>query len=205
LLYSLWEACPEYLLLQNIAGFERLPEERLAFHSKEIIVFAKKYGLQLAEEIQGISAPDLLEKATQPCGELDWRDRLHDHSQSIFFLSTLDRIPVFIRLVLDLVRGNSISAADIGIYIQPVIQNHACHVEFILPINLESGMGNRRMKKVERRIVTKLIEKEAFFSRPYGSAAELVWGQNPANYALLKQIKYIFDPKRVLQFGKWGL
>ena len=50
-----------------------------------------------------------------------------------------------------------------------------------------------------------LIKAGAFFSRPYGSAADLVWEQNPANYELLKQIKNIFDPKRVLQQGKWGL
>ena len=61
------------------------------------------------------------------------------------------------------------------------------------------------MKKAERQIVARLLEAGAFFSRPYGSAAELVWEQNPANYELLKQIKSIFDPQRVLQRGKWGL
>ena len=61
------------------------------------------------------------------------------------------------------------------------------------------------MKKVERQIVVKLMEAGAFFSRPYGTSADLVWQQNPANYALLKQIKNIFDPNRVLQRGKWDL
>jgi hypothetical protein len=49
------------------------------------------------------------------------------------------------------------------------------------------------------------MEAGAFFSRPYGTAAELVWKQNPANYQLVKTIKGIFDPNRVLQNGKWNL
>jgi hypothetical protein len=62
-----------------------------------------------------------------------------------------------------------------------------------------------RMKTIERHVVVKLIEEGAFFSRPYGSAAELVWEQNPANYDLLKNIKSVFDPNRVMQRGKWSL
>ena len=204
-LFSLWGECPEYLLLQNIAGFERLPEERLAYHAQEIHEFARKHSLQLAEKIGAISAADLLEMATQTSGDGDWRDRLHGRSQSIFFLSTLDRIPAFQQLFLDLAVEKGISPADIGVYIQPVVQNHACQIEFMLPCNPEIGMGTSRLQRVERQIVARLIEGGAFFSRPYGSAAKLVWEQNPGNYELLKQIKNIFDPKRVLQRGKWGL
>jgi FAD/FMN-containing dehydrogenase len=61
------------------------------------------------------------------------------------------------------------------------------------------------MKVIERQAVLRLMQAGAFFSRPYGSAAEWVWAQNPANYQLLKKIKEIFDPHRVLQRGKWGL
>ena len=205
MLFHLWGEFPEYLLVQNIAGFERLPEERLAYHLQEIHGFAGKHGLEFAEGIEGISAQDLLDKAIQPCGEIDWRDRLHGSSLSIFFLSTLERMPAFQRILFDIVEENSISAVDIGIHIQPIVQNHACHIEFILPFNPESGAEIRRMKKVERQIVINLIEEGAFFSRPYGSSAELVWKQNPANHKLLKQIKNIFDPKCVLQRGKWDL
>lgn len=204
-LFRLWGDFPEYLLVQNIAGFERLPEERLAYHSKEILGFARQHGLQLAERVEGIPAQDLFSRAIHPCGEIDWRDRLLGSSLSIFFLSKLDRMPVFTRIFLNLVEENSVSAADIGIYIQPIVQNHACQIEFILPFNPESGAEIRRMKKVERQIVVKLMEAGAFFSRPYGTSADLVWQQNPANYTLLKQIKNIFDPNRVLQRGKWDL
>lgn len=202
---SLWEACPEYLLLQNIAGFERLPQERLAYHSQEIHGFAQEHGLRLAEQVGSIQASDLLSRATQTCGEIDWRDHLRGSSLSVFFLSTLDRMPSFREIFGRTAQDYGISGDEIGIYIQPIVQNHGCHVEFVLQFDPESDSEIARMKKFEKQVVAELIRGKAFFSRPYGSAAEMVWGQNPANYELLKQIKNIFDPNRVLQRGKWSL
>ena len=202
---NLREACPAYLLLQNSAGFERLPQERLAYHLQEMHEFAGNFNLHLEKRIGNISAVDLLARATQPCGEIDWRDQLRGSSLSVFFLSTLDRMPAIHSIFVNTAGDCGISEPEIGIYIQPIIQNHACHIEFILPFDPGSESEMARMKKIERQVVVKLIEEGAFFSRPYGSAAELVWEQNPANYDLLKNIKSVFDPNRVLQRGKWSL
>jgi FAD/FMN-containing dehydrogenase len=197
-------ALPAYLCLQNIAGFERLPQERLQYHLHDIGEFARQFDLDFEEQIGTVAAGDLLTKATQPCGEIDWRDTLRGSSLSIFFISTLDRMPTFCRIFADTALEYGFSIADIGTYLQPIVQNHACHVEFILPFDPRSEAELDRMKQFERQAVIRLMQAGAFFSRPYGSAAELVWAQNPANYQLLKTLKGIFDPGRVLQRGKWG-
>jgi FAD/FMN-containing dehydrogenase len=49
------------------------------------------------------------------------------------------------------------------------------------------------------------MERGAFFSRPYGSVSDKIFSRNPRNTAVLKKIKGIFDPNRVLNRGKWGL
>ena len=61
------------------------------------------------------------------------------------------------------------------------------------------------MRKLEKESVVKLAGAGAFFSRPYGSAGEVVFKQNPLNYEVLRKVKAIFDPNRVLNNGKWGL
>src|SRR5271157_48394 len=198
-------ALPAYLCLQNIAGFERLPQERLAAHRQDIELFAQKFGLRLEEGIGTVSAADLFARANGPCGEIDWRDTLRGSSLSIFFLSTLDRMPAFCRILVETGLEFGFPDTEIGTYLQPLVQNHACQAEFMLPFDSASRAGIERMKQFERQAVIRLMAAGAFFSRPYGSAAELVWAQNPANYQLLKTIKGIFDPKRVLQRGKWGL
>jgi FAD/FMN-containing dehydrogenase len=196
---------PADICLQNMAGFERLPQERLAYQLQDIGAIAKKLNLRLEKQVGDVSADDLFFRATQPCGEIDWRDALRGSSLSIFFLSTLDRMPSFRKIFVDVAQEFGILESEIGTYIQPVVQNHACHVEFILPYDPSSETETNRIRQFERQAVIRLIEAGAFFSRPYGVAAELVWAQNPANYQLLKIVKGIFDPKRVLQRGKWGI
>jgi FAD/FMN-containing dehydrogenase len=202
---SIRSSLPAYLCLQNIAGFERLPRERLAYHLQDIASFARQFNLRLEEQVGSVAATDLLARATQPCGEIDWRDGLHGNSLSIFFLSTLDRMPALCSTFINTVKESGLPEAEIGTYIQPINQNHACQMEFILPFYPSSEAEIGRMKKFERQAVVRLIEAGAFFSRPYGSAAELAWAQNPGNYQLVKVVKGIFDPKRVLQRGKWDL
>ena len=199
------EETPGYLLLQNVAGFERLPAERLAYQMDEIQEYARRNGLQLSEQVGGIYAAELLTRATQPCGDLDWRDRLLGKSLSIIFISTLDRMPRFEQLFRAIALEHGIAEGRIGIYIQPIVQNHACHFEGILTYDANSEAELEQVREFEKQIVAKLIEEGAYFSRPYGSAAQLVWKQNPANHTLLKQVKQIFDPNRILQCGKWNL
>jgi FAD/FMN-containing dehydrogenase len=196
---------PAYICLQKIAGFERLPRERLAFHLKEIKQFARDAKLHLVEKLGGVTADNLFARATQPCGDLDWRDTLRGNSLSIFFISTLDRMPAFSKIIENIAQEIGMPEVEIATYIQPIAQNHACQMEFILPYDPHSESEAGRMKQFERLAVIRLMEAGAFFNRPYGSAADLVWAQNPGNHQLLKTIKGIFDPKRVFQSNKWGL
>jgi FAD/FMN-containing dehydrogenase len=196
---------PGYVCLQNVAGFERLPQERLAFHLQDIGRLARQCDLRLEAGLGRVAAGDLLARATQPCGELDWRHTLRGHCLSIFFLTTLDRAPEFGRAFLDVAADLGIATPGVGVYVQPVVQNHGCHVEFLVPFDPGSPQQVERMRQLEGQAVVRLMEAGAFFSRPYGPAAELVWAQNPANYGLVKTVKGLFDPRRVLQRGKWGL
>jgi FAD/FMN-containing dehydrogenase len=71
------DSLPNFVCLQNIAGFERLPKERLAYHKQELERIAKQYHLRLEPRIGKVSAAELLEGAAHSRGEVDWRDSLH--------------------------------------------------------------------------------------------------------------------------------
>jgi FAD/FMN-containing dehydrogenase len=191
---------PEFICLQNIAGFERLPKERLAYHKQDIEYIAQQNKLKMETSIGKLSAADLLEKAIHPCGEADWRDSLHGGSLSIFFQSTLDRMPAFLKIFAETAAVFGIAGSEIGVYIQPMVQNHACHMELLIPCEPEQI---EHLCQLEQQATMRLMDSGAFFSRPYGSAAELVWAQNSNNTRLVRIIKGIFDPNQVLQRGKW--
>jgi FAD/FMN-containing dehydrogenase len=196
---------PRYICLQNIAGFERMPGKRVEYQRKDIESIASKNKLGMTTFQGKISAEALLDMVTRPCGEIDWRHRLKGHCLSLFFLTTLDRAPRLIDTFVDLAVKHALEKESIGLYIQSVIQNHACHVELMCPFNPEVKSDVELMRQLEKESVVRLTEDGAFFSRPYGSAGEVVFKQNPLNYEVLKKVKGIFDPNRVLNNGKWGL
>lgn len=195
----------QYICLQNIAGFERMPKERVEYQEKDIESIARRNSLSVNASLGRISAKDLLAAATHPCGEVDWRHRLRGHCLSVFFLATLDRVPEFVGIFTDLAKSKDLGEECIGCYIQPVVQNHACHVEFMAAFDPGAPSEVALIRDLEREAILRLGGAGAFFSRPYGSAAEIVFGQNPLNHELLKKVKGIFDPNRVLNNGKWDL
>lgn len=196
---------PSYVCLVNVAGFERMPKSRVEYQRKDIESIANGNRLSMTTSQGNIQARVLLDMATRPCGETDWRHRLKGHCLSLFFLTTLDRAPELVDVFIDLAGKNAIEKESVGVYIQPVIQNHACHVELMCPFDPGTPSEVELMRGLEKEAVMKLAQKGAFFSRPYGSAGDLVFGQNPLSYEVLKKMKGIFDPHRVLNRGKWGL
>lgn len=194
---------PQFLCLQNIAGFERLPKERLAYHEQDIIHIAQQNDLQLESVIGNLSAKELSDRATQSCGDIDWRDTLYGGCLSIIFQSTLNRVPSLLDVFIEVAAKFNITSSDIGVYIQPIVQNHVCHIELLIPVDPSSIDQVKTLQLLEQQVTILLMESGAFFSRPYGTASDLVWNQNPTNTQLVKIIKGIFDPKNVLQRGKW--
>jgi FAD/FMN-containing dehydrogenase len=69
----------------------------------------------------------------------------------------------------------------------------------------DDGREVENMKNFEAEVTDRLIKGGAFFSRPYGQAAELVFKNNPGNTELIRVIKGLFDPENILNPGKFGL
>jgi FAD/FMN-containing dehydrogenase len=202
---AICDSLPPYICLQNIAGFERMPKERVEYQLNDIRRLAEQSGLALMPDLGSVSAKELLNAATNPCANGDWRRALRGHCLSISFLTTLDRAPSFCKIFFDSAKTHSLDDECIGCYVQPVVQNHACHVEFMIPFADGNLDELNRLTVFERETVRALADAGAFFSRPYGRAQEIVFEQNPLNHETLKKLKGIFDPNRILNRGKWDL
>ncbi len=201
---SLRKSLPPFVCLQNIAGFERLPEERLAYQRDDIVAHAARHALDLRYEVGGLTAMDLLTRSNDASDERDWRSARSGACLSVFFLTTLDRTPGFIELFTACAYEHGVPATDVGVYVQPVVQNHGCHLELLVPYDSASPEAAERARHLERDAVGRLLDEGAYFSRPYGSA-DRIFAKNRGNFALIQRVKSLFDPNRVLQRGKWGL
>lgn len=200
---SFRDSLPEFVCLQSIAGFERLAKGRLKYHKQDIQKIARQNNLQLEPIVENLSAKELYKKMNTTCGEIDWRDLLKGNSLSIIFQSTLNRVPSLLNIFMNTSLNFGVDKSEIGIYIQPMVQNHACHVELIIPVDITSSEQVENVKLFEKDVTNLLMESGAFFSRPYGFISELIWDKNPINKKILNIVKGIFDPNNVLQRGKW--
>ena len=199
------ESLPEYICLQNIAGFEQLPKERVAYQLVDIKVITRDNGLELSTHCGSVSAQALLNKARTPAGEKDWRQGKSGHYLSLFFMTTLDKVVGLISSFEQIAGKHHVKPEHIGTYIQPVLQNHACQVELMVPFDSTDDGMVTKMEQLESEGVDGLIRSGAFFSRPYGSAETAAFKKNKVSYAFLKKTKNLFDPNRILNPGKFGL
>jgi len=122
--------------------------------------------------------------------------------QDIFFLTTLDKTPGFVRIMRAIAEAHGYPVSEIGVYIQPVHQGAGCHCEFNLPFNHNDPAETSRIRGLFTRASEELLKEGAFFSRPYGIWADMAFKRDIQTTTVLKKIKGIFDPNHVMNPGK---
>jgi hypothetical protein len=91
--------------------------------------------------------------------------------------------------------------SDIGIYIQPIEHNRACHMEFTFFYNPADPSEKARISDLYRNAALSLMNQGAFFTRPYGELASMVYERASGYTMALKRVKKVFDPKNIMNPG----
>ena len=193
---------PDWALSICISGYGPYPEEKLNVQQHDIEEIAQKFGLEITHAIPGIKESQFLQAVQQTSREPYWKLDYKGGYQDIFFLTTLDRTHEFINTMYTVAEETGYSTADIGTYLQPLMQGVACHCEFNLPFNPEDRGESLKMSELLDQASKRLAQKGAFFSRPYGIWSDLVFNGDAQQTIALKKIKGIFDPNNILNPGK---
>ena len=177
---ALSEELPLWVLLVGIAGRALFPEERADVQEKDLIDLAQNFGLKLLSAIPGATNLEVLETIVNPSGEPYWKFKYKGGCQDIFFLTTLDKTPQFIKKVHAAAETVKYPASEIGIYIQPQHQGVEHHCEFSLPFDPKDHRDVARVNELYSKASEELIEQGqgAYFSRPYGMWANMVYNRD---------------------------
>ena len=92
-------------------------------------------------------------------------------------------------------------AMDICCYVQPVENGHACQLQFNFYYNPTDVVAQDNMRHLYAAAARQVLELGAYFNRPYGPVADMVYRRNGDYTALLKRLKKLFDPNYVLNPG----
>ncbi|HEY86445.1 MAG TPA: FAD-binding oxidoreductase [Dehalococcoidia bacterium] len=199
---ALRDELPRWVLILSLSGRDILPEEKVEFLEKDIADIAQQFGLRLISSVPGASSGRVLEAILNPSKEPYWKLGYKGGCQDIFFLTTLNRTPEFVRTMYSVAEAQGYPASDIGIYIQPVHQGASCHCEFSLPYDRSGQVEVTKMQGLFTEASEQLLKEGAFFSRPYGFWADMAYNKDTQTTMVLKKVKDIFDPNHVMNAGK---
>ena len=197
-------ALPRWMMLAVIAGYERYPEERLKIQEKYLNDASATRGFKPETALPACpEKTDRLLELLSGCWEdkIYWKNRFSGGCKDIFFLSPLSRAADY----ADRMSGHAASVQwpkeRLGVYIQPLVQGRGCYVEFNLYYNEADPAETGAAAKLFTDASKMLLDDGAFFSRPYGEWAGLVYDRYGEGVKALKKLKSIFDPENILNPG----
>jgi hypothetical protein len=202
---ELKEKLPPWTILVCIAGYNRRPEDRISIQEKYLKEICGELGLKPQETLPGAEGKEsiVLELLTGTWDkEPYWKLRYMGSCRDIFFLTSLSKAPEFIAKMKEITARYSYSFEDIGCYLQPMVQGRGCHVEFSLPCDESDKEGTTEVRKLFTDASETLMKEGAFFSRPYGPWADMVYNRYTEGVSALKKLKDVYDPNNILNPGK---
>lgn len=198
---TLKDNLPPWTIIVSIAGYQRRPEERVRIQEEYLFEICTGLELEPGLDLPGADGmeaimPELLTSAwdKNPYWKLRAGVKCHD----IFFLSPMSKVPGFIAIMNELVKQSGYDENRLGTYIQPVVQGRGCHCEFHIPCSEE----DKEVLELLDKAPQVLMDNGAFFSRPYGPWADIVYRHYGEGVAALRKLKKIFDPNNILNPGK---
>lgn len=195
---SLCDSLPPWLLVVCSNGGPRMPEGKLAYEQEALNDIASVLNLQMHRD--GELEKVLLSEMLRPWGILKkycYRGSVHD----LNFKTTLKRIPEFQAIVMEIINKYSYPLRDVGVFVMPVERGRAFHCEADFHCD-GKGEAFLKVKNMWLEASERLINEGAFFDRPYGHWADMVYRRAGTYTQKLKQLKKELDPNNILNPGK---
>ena len=189
---KLKELLSKWNLIVVLAGRGKLAGDKIAYQEGDLNDILKDLDLDHLNKQAVVGENEIIDTLNNSTS-YSWRKRLKGRFQDIFFITNYEKIPEFIKLVENEV------PKDLGIYIQAINQGTSYHCEFDIYYDPED---KETVNKKFMDISIKLMDKGAFFNRPYGLWAKEVFKRHlDSTQMALKKVKKIFDPNNVLNPG----
>jgi hypothetical protein len=193
---------PAWVVVIGLAGAGYYPQERVEVQEKDLRRLAQEFGLEVKDGLPGIPNAEFVATMGGCSSEPYWKLAAKGGSEDIFFLTTLDKAPKFVETVRAVADGAQYPTQDVGVYIQPQHHSVSWHVEFSLAYDPRDSKRVAKVKEIYLQASAELVAQGAYFSRPYGAWADLVYSRDATAVRVLRTVKQIVDPKNVLNPGK---
>lgn len=198
---------PPWTLILVVSGLLRRPEEKIAYEENFLnqVIRNEFRKMELQDNLPAV--PGIGRKLLSalrkpwPAEKTYWKNAWKGGSQSLFFIARPVSSPLYVDIVKREAAQHGYPMSDLGIYIQPIEHNRACHMEFTFFYNPTNSSEKARTANLYRNAALALMNQGAFFTRPYGELAPMVYERASGYTMTLKRLKKVFDPKNIMNPG----
>jgi len=204
---NLKEMLAPWTLILICSGAPVRPKERIAYEEDTLYELAAELSLaNIQTSIAGLPGIDKkivnMLRSAWPEDKTYWKWVYMGESQDLFFLTTLDKTPLFVDAVTSLAAQYDYPISDVGCYIQPIESSRACHCEFNFFYDPANAGEVAKIKAIYEEAARTALNLGAFYSRPYGMLADLVYPRATGYTMMLKKTKQVIDPNNIMNPGR---
>jgi FAD/FMN-containing dehydrogenase len=179
------------------------PEEKIAYEEEALREVCAKEKMEPLLTLNGTKKIDAMfsEEILRPWSVLkkfNYKGSIHD----VAFKSPRKRMNDFLDIILKTSQKYKYPGEEIGGYILPIERARYFHCEFDFSCDLSNEEEAARIKALWLETSEALIDAGAFFDRPYGPWAEMVFSRAGVYTQKLKELKKAFDPNNIMNAGK---
>jgi len=204
---ELRQVLPPWTTILVIGGLKRRPEEKMAYEEECLreIMSTQFPGLKLLDTMPGMAdmgekVPEMLRQPWRKDSTY-WKHAYRGNCQDITFMTTLDRVGKFIPVVNGVAAKYQYPVDEIGCYVQPAENGHACQLQFNFYYDSANEAERDKIKQIYTEAAKATLEKGAYFTQLYGEVPDIVYRQNEDYTSILKRVKKLLDPNGVLNPG----
>jgi hypothetical protein len=198
---------PPWTLIVVLSGLWKRPEEKIAYEEKALsdIIKNEFIEMHLTENLPGFPGlgRKMLPLLRRPWAKdvTYWKNRYKGGCQNLFFIARPVLSERFMDIVEEIAVRNDYPKADLGIYLQPIEHNRACHIEFNFFYDPANPAEIEKVRSLYRQAAKALLDEGAFFTKPYGELASMMYERAAGYRTVLGRVKKVFDPKNIMNPG----
>ena len=194
---------PPWIMVVCLQGGPIKPEKKIAYEADALREVCGQLNCEVMDSLPFgnggmLIMQDELLRPFRILKKFNYRGSVHD----LNFKSPIRQIAKMESIIKKTCDARGYDAAGIGGYVLPLERGRAIHCEFDLHANPADSRESQNVRQVWLQTSEALMRAGAFFDRPYGAWAQMVYNRTGMYAIKLKEIKKELDPNNILNPGK---